>query len=109
MNNETMGEFISLETASEWTSRFRTVVPAGSIIASAVSKSIIIDILQQEGCEGIRFYYGINDDNTQVLIAVGVDSNGDDLYKGLIADRFNHCPTNCSSPSPLNKAHVSIT
>ncbi|MEN9949019.1 MAG: hypothetical protein RL106_1842 [Bacteroidota bacterium] len=98
----TMGEFISLETASAWTARYRATISEGDTIASAVSKEIVMDILQQEGCVGIRFYYGIDDDNATVLIAVGVDANGDDLYKGLIADRFGRCPDVCPSFNPLN-------
>ncbi|MFT5337433.1 MAG: hypothetical protein ACI9YL_001435, partial [Luteibaculaceae bacterium] len=37
-----------------------------------------------------------------VLVLVGVDSNGDDMYNGKIMERANYCPAYCSALNPLN-------
>lgn len=59
-------------------------------------------ILSQQGCTGIRIYYGkdgvINTDPARMVL-VGTDSDGNDMSTGLILDTGAPCPTLCSSPS----------
>lgn len=63
----------------------------------------IKDILNQEGCVDIRFYFGLNTENELCLVITGVDANGDDLYSGLLAEKGIRCPVYCSSSNPLNQ------
>lgn len=58
------------------------------------------DILDQDGCVGLRIYYGTKIEGTTIekpeLIIVGVDSNGNDILdEDLILDASMPCPPNC--------------
>ena len=74
-------------------------------------------ILAQDGCVGVRIYYGMDDDLQVSLILIGVDRNGQDIQKtggnlskkkdGDISDdpimAFSgglRCPPNCEPPPP---------
>ena len=92
---------ISLRDASVFTKRYRINNPFG-VIGGYFSKTAIQNILNQPNCVGIRYYYGINDEKVQALIITGVDSNGDDLFKGQLADRSFLCPPECGHKNPLN-------
>lgn len=92
---------ISLSTASEWTANYRGKYP-NQIKGHAFGKDAIEAILAQDDCIGIRIYYALDDDGVQQLIITGVDSAGDDLYDGLLAERSMPCPPVCGSKNPLN-------
>ena len=74
-------------------------------------------ILAQDGCVGVRIYYGMDDDLQVKLILIGVDKNGQDIQTtggnllkkqdGDISDdpiiAFSEglrCPPNCAPPPP---------
>lgn len=97
------GEQISLAIASDWTANYRAANP-GAVRAHFYGNSILQDILDQENCVGIRFYYAIDDENAPQLVLVGVDTDGNDMTDGIVADRGLPCPSNCDSgDSSLNK------
>lgn len=98
--NGTEGGEISLAKASEMTSNYRSQNP-GETIAHFFGKDIIQRILSQEGCMGIRIYYGIDQDETKQLILVGADENQNDIIQ-LVADLSFPCPQTCSTHNPLN-------
>lgn len=93
---------ISLAEAAEMTARFRDTISAGDKIGGFFGKTAIKNILQQEGCVGIRYYYGLDGNDKPVLVLVGVDANGDDLYQGNLAEVSFPCPTYCSTANELN-------
>ncbi|MFT5601703.1 MAG: hypothetical protein ACI9N1_001951 [Flavobacteriales bacterium] len=95
-----VGEPISLELAKGWTKDYRTANP-GEIKAHYIGANIINDILAQDGCVGIRTYYALNELEKKELVMVGVNSSGEDLVEGIIADRTFPCPTACALSSPL--------
>jgi hypothetical protein len=95
-----VGEPISLELAKGWTKDYRTANP-GEIKAHYIGSNIINDILAQDGCVGIRTYYALNELEKKELVMVGVNSSGEDLVEGIIADRTWPCPTACDAGSPL--------
>ena len=95
-----VGASISLTTAEGWTENYRDANP-GAVKAHFIGSDIINDIFDQEGCVGFRAYYGINDDDEKELIFVGVDSSGNDMTSGIIADKAWPCPSNCPVSSPL--------
>lgn len=97
-----MGEFISLQEASEMTARYRATIQPGDTIAVAGSKTIFEQILAQPGCEGLRMYFAIDDNGAKTLVAVGVDNQENDMTQGLIADNFGFCPKRCSVENSLN-------
>jgi hypothetical protein len=92
---------ISLQEASEWTKNYRNANP-GQTLAHYFGQSAITAILNQAGCVGIRIYYALDTEGTKQLIITGVDSNGNDLYNGLLADRSHRCPPVCGTANPLN-------
>jgi hypothetical protein len=97
-------EQISLATAAAWTANYRAVAPAGAPLAHFFGKNIILQILDQEGCKGIRIYFAKDDDGKKQLVIVGADAEENDLYEGIIAERSIWCPPVCSTPNPLNSS-----
>ena len=63
----------------------------------AYGKNKIQDILNQTGCEGIRFYNGVENGN-RVILFVGVDANGLDMMNGQIVETGQPCPPFCRIP-----------
>ena len=100
--NGSEGRAIDPNKAGEWTKSFREGHP-GEIIAHFFGRDILTDILNQEGCQGILFYYG-SDSGVPQLIAVGADSDGNDQLdeKRIVADEAYSCPPSCSQPNLLN-------
>jgi hypothetical protein len=95
------GAPIALTTAADWTAAYRSANP-GTTIAHFFGDKIIQDILAQEGCVGIRMYYGIDTDGASQLILVGADSEEKDLVEGIVADYSCPCPNMCGSSNALN-------
>ena len=98
--NENHG--ISLTQASAMTKNYRDSASATTTIAFYFGKTAIQDILNQEGCVGIRIYKAIDENSEEQLVLTGVNSSGNDLYNGLLADRSLKCPAYCSASNPLN-------
>lgn len=92
-----------LETASQWTANYRnSLAGSDNVIAHYFGKAAIQDIFDQEGCVGMRIYYALDAAGTKQLIIVGVDSSGNDLYTGKLAEKSLPCPSFCSAVNPLN-------
>ncbi|MBO2009375.1 hypothetical protein J4E00_09960 [Siccationidurans soli] len=75
----------------------------GQVSAYFVGREILQQILNQPGCMGIRFYYGINSGVPQ-LVAVGADSKENDLLGDgfIVADDFPADPPHASQHNILN-------
>lgn len=101
--NGNEGAVVSLDDAAGWTANFRKTINEGDIIALFADKDKLLQILNQEDCMGIRFYFGIGDDGKPNLVAVGADANENDMELGVIVEKFIPCPNNCSKENPLNK------
>lgn len=93
---------ITLATAAAWTKNYRDSAGSGATIGGYYGGSAISAILAQTGCVGIRIYYAIDNTGAKQLVITGVDSSGNDLYNGLLAERGLNCPASCSSSNPLN-------
>ena len=92
---------ITLELASKWTKNYRTAHPR-DLKGHFFGKRAIQDILNQEGCVGIRIYYALDDTAKQQLIVVGTNADENDLCEGLLAERSFPCPPTCGLNNPLN-------
>ena len=92
---------IGLTEAREMIGRWKRANPekAG---AGAMTRVGLDRLLAQKGCLGVRFYYGLNPDNTMSLIAVGVDEFGNDMDEGELAERIFPCPPYCPMDSALD-------
>ena len=118
-----MNHFISLQTAIDMTSLYRS--HCESILNTAFQKQAILPyseafdreefdiILARKGCAGLRIYYGMSEDLKIHAIIVGTDENGDDILAEAnisattstgddIIEKGNRCPDICPSDSPLN-------
>lgn len=95
------GEQISKPIAGTMTAAYRNANPNGTL-GHFMGKELLMAILTQSGCMGIRVYHALDENNNPQLVFVGVDANENDLESGIIADRTLCCPSRCSVPNTLN-------
>lgn len=93
---------IPLEEAAEMTARFRETINPDEKVAGCFEAGQARELLAQEGCAGLRYYYGINNDQPG-LILVAVDKDGNDMIDGIILEVSKPCPPFCSAPNALNQ------
>jgi hypothetical protein len=96
------GTVVTLTDASRWTANYRKTVSADEIIAQFFGKNQLMKILNQKGCVGIRFYYGIGDDGIKNIVAVGATSDQNDMVDGIILEKAYACKPFCSKGNSLN-------
>lgn len=82
------------------TAAYRLANP-GTIKGRFFGRDILEELLAQEGCMGIRIYYGLDDDAIPQLVLVGADANENDMLD-LVVDTSTPCPDQCGSANPLN-------
>ena len=98
------GGMITVEEAKEMISRYRTKYaikedsgkPSDTLWVFS-GREAIQQILDQEGCVGIRFYFSENQEGHKDLVMIGVDKDENDMVKGKVADRTVACPPACGS------------
>lgn len=91
-----MGEFIKLEEAVVITHAFQnSEIGKDQTISAIFEKEILTQILNQEGCEGIRLYNALKDGDKITYVLIGYDKDKNDMTDGYIADLFSTCPKNC--------------
>ena len=117
-----MNHFISLETATAMTARYR--INRNSIVKTEFENSNLLavcetferaafdTILSESGCEHLRIYFGMDEDLKIHAIIVAVDGEGKDILPtglqrsttdpGSIIENGNRCPELCPPPSDLN-------
>lgn len=96
------GGAISLSRGAELTQEYQTNNP-NAVKAHLFGNEILKQILDQNGCLGMRMYYGTDPQTgSPELVLVGVDSDGNDMTAGIIADLSLPCPNDCSADNPLN-------
>ena len=95
------GSIISLADGSTMTADFREKFP-NETKAVYYSSSVFSDLMAQGGCVGIRIYNALDDNGNMTNVLVGVDENGNDLYRGKVFDRATLCPPVCPPMNPLN-------
>ena len=104
--NGSEGGPIDSTTAAKWTRKYREANP-GAVQSRFFGKEILHTILNQPGCEGIRFYYGLNGSSPE-LVAVGANSEENDqigVVSGvhcIVADESHKAPPHSSQPNSLN-------
>jgi hypothetical protein len=96
----TEGGEITLSEGAALTKEYRSR-NSSSIKAHFFGKEVLSQLLDQEGCMGIRMYYGQDEDGNSELVLVGADASENDMLD-LIIDNSVPCPNYCSSPNALN-------
>ncbi len=92
---------ISLEEAAELTKNYRVSAGAGAFLGGYVGKSAVLEILNQGSCRGLRIYNATSDTGEPTFVLVGVNSSGDDLTGGVLAEFVSACPPYCPAASEL--------
>jgi hypothetical protein len=116
-----MNHFISLQTAIDMTSLYRSqrenilktefqnqkILP----LSEQFERAPFDTLLEKENCEGLRIYYGMSEDLKIHAIIVATDENGQDILPEEnslsnsgedIFENSNRCPDICPDESPLN-------
>ena len=94
------GSQITKQLGATMTAAYRSKFP-NEIKAHFFGKDILNTILSQNGCEGIRFYQGVNSNGDLELVIVGADANENDLLN-FVGDLSIPCPNECdNNNSPL--------
>ncbi|PHR28253.1 MAG: hypothetical protein COA38_12450 [Fluviicola sp.] len=97
----TEGGAISLPQGAALTKEYRLRNPT-AIKGHFFGKEILNQILEQEGCMGIRMYYALDPETGErELVLAGANEEEDDMLD-LVADLSSPCPTRCSSANTLN-------
>lgn len=94
------GGQIPLSDGEDMTARYRDQFP-DELKGHFFGKDILNDILNQEGCMGIRMYYGIDKRGEKALVIVGADADQNDMTE-LVADISLPCPSLCGNSNGLN-------
>ena len=93
---------ITLAEAAELTKRYRDQMNSTDRKGGFFGKEKLLEILNQTDCVGIRYYYGLDRDNKQVLVLTGVLANEDDMVDGVLAELALPCPIRCGNDNALN-------
>ena len=78
---------ITLAEAAALTKRYRDQMNSTDRKGGFFGKEKLLEILNQTDCVGIRYYYGLDRDNKQVLVLTGVLA----IEKEIRSLRHYHC------------------
>lgn len=95
------GSIITLQEGSTMTASFREKFP-NETKAVYYSSNVYNDLMDQEGCVGIRIYNALDANGNMTNVLVGVDEHGNDLFKGRVYDSGDRTPPAPIPPNPLN-------
>jgi len=100
---------ITLETAQDWAARWKR--QEGSYNKHAQLKAFWIpgidftQVMAETGVENVRAYIGVDENEVEKLMIVGVDEEGNDMIddeKGwYIYDFSEPCPNKCNMKAPF--------
>jgi hypothetical protein len=95
-----MSHSIPLNDAIIMVQRYRDSHGHDNLKALSLPKEDLTELLNQEGCEGLRFYLASQYDGSLDLIVIAYDRENNDM-PDLIKNHLNRCPSNCSAEGPL--------
>jgi len=93
---------ITLDEGIEITRNYRKSVKKGASSGAYFGKEIFGKILGQRTCVGIRMYYAKREDGSPTLVLTGVQTNGDDLYQGILGQEARLSTPWVQHPNLLN-------
>lgn len=95
---------VPLDSAKKFIANFAKDSANAKIKAVMFSREVFDKILLQKGCVGLRYYFAKTNDGIPTLVAVGVDSLGNDMTtKTAIAEGTYPCPPYCDQKTLLTK------
>ena len=103
-NTEQENYFITFEEGAALTQRYRDSMQPSQIKGGFISKEDLIALLNQNDCNGMRVYFGLNENNVQELVFAAVDGVGNDIIgeNKLCIGNVSKCPPNCGASNILN-------
>lgn len=93
---------VTLSTAGEKTYRYRRTAGLGALKGGFFGAVAVRKILDQRNCEGLRYYFGREENGRRVIILLGLDALGNDMLEGVYAEYSYPCPPFCAEKNPLN-------
>ncbi|AYA37099.1 hypothetical protein D3Y59_08545 [Hymenobacter oligotrophus] len=93
------GSFISEEDGVTLTGRYQKR-DINTNKAVFLGKEHLLKLLEQDGAQGIRFYFGLKADDKLTLVAVAANNEGEDITS-LVLNRGFECPDYCAHNSPF--------
>ncbi len=93
---------VSLAAAGEKTYRYRRSAGLGALKGGFFGEMAVRKILAQRECEGLRYYFGREENGRRVIILLGIDAKGNDMLEGVYAEYSFPCPPFCAEKNPLN-------
>ena len=92
------------DDAKKLTKKYRDQMSPGDRKGGYFSKAAIQSLLDQDKCVGIRYYYGLDDNDDQVMVVVGVESDENDLVGGtyICLEASMPCPPYCGNNNIIN-------
>lgn len=93
---------IPLETAGQYTARYREQADPWQPHGGFFGRAEVLRVLCQNGCVGIRYWFGANEDGTRVIVMSGVDGYGQAMISGLFIEMSSLCPPLCGDLNLLN-------
>ncbi len=97
---------ITLEYARDLTKNFRNQHSSQDTISGLFDKETVLSVLNQENCVAMRYYHGINEEDKNVVVIVGVDEQGYDMLNGIIIEKAFPCPPFCGDINDLNSDEI---
>ncbi|MFD2907896.1 hypothetical protein ACFSX9_04015 [Flavobacterium ardleyense] len=96
---------ITLDQAKKWAITWRNNPPKELAKGHLIPVESLKTLIQTADVVSVRAYMGIDENKTQKLFFVGVNSDGKDLVDEthLIYDATEPCPTKCDPSSPFFK------
>lgn len=99
---------ISLKTAQEWSARWKEAQQASTeapVTAFLIPGIDITQVMHERNVVDVRAYLGIDSENTERLMIVGVDADGNDMIDETngyyIYDFTTPCPPKCNEKAPF--------
>jgi ABC-type dipeptide/oligopeptide/nickel transport system permease subunit len=99
---------VTLQEAKEFMGRYQEIVEPGERIGGFFGGETIQAILDQDQVVGIRYYYGLDSEGKRVLVLVGTDEKGKDIWTGKIAELSRPCPPNCDEEAYVVKPEALV-
>ena len=97
----TFNHEIGMTEAREMVGRWKRANPEKKS-AGAFTRVGLDRILAQDGCQGVRMYYALDEQGAMTLVLIGVDEFGNDMDEGDLAEKSFPCPPYCPMDSALD-------
>lgn len=102
------GEKISKAKAKKWVNNYKAKHSKDKNYLSSMlfDKKIVIDMLNEDKCEGLRVYNALDDEGKEHFVLVGTDADGNNLLpsseeslteSNSLLDNGIPCPPHCPS------------